>query len=29
MEVEVRWKWKRDGSGIAVEVLVDDPIGPP
>ena len=29
MEVEVRWKWKSDGSGSAMEVAVDDPIWPP
>ena len=29
MEVVVRWKWKSDGSGSAMEVAVDDPIGAP
>ena len=29
MEVEVRRKWKRDGSGSVMQVAVDDPIGPP
>ena len=29
MEVEVRWKWKSDGSESAMEVAVDDPIWRP